>query len=75
MDELYKIYGELMVKQEVLQGQINDVKQRIANELINQGGQIGQKDTVEEPSRQTGDNGEGHGETGETVQQDSPVGG
>lgn len=29
MDELYKTYGELMVKQEILQNQINEVKKQI----------------------------------------------
>jgi hypothetical protein len=33
IDELYKQYGELMVKQEILQGQINEVKRKIAEEL------------------------------------------
>ncbi len=33
MDELYKEYGELMVKQELLQNQINAVKDKINKKL------------------------------------------
>lgn len=33
IDELYKKYGELIVKLEILNGQINQVKQQIASEL------------------------------------------
>lgn len=33
MDELYKQYGELMIQFEILQGKINEVKGKIANEL------------------------------------------
>lgn len=41
MDNLYKEYGELIVKQELIQNQINAVKQKI-NEALNK-----PKDTVE----------------------------
>lgn len=33
MDELYKEYGELMIKQEILSSQINAVKTKIADGL------------------------------------------
>jgi len=33
MDELYKQYGELMIQKEILDGQINAVKTKIAAEL------------------------------------------
>lgn len=33
MDELYKRYGALMIQLEILQGQIQECKQRIAAEL------------------------------------------
>lgn len=33
MDELYKQYGELMIKQEILNSQINAVKTKIADQL------------------------------------------
>ncbi len=34
LDELYKVYGELMVKNEILQNQINQIKGEI-NEKLN----------------------------------------
>lgn len=36
MDELYKKYGQLMVQAEIIQAQINQVKQQIAQELAKQ---------------------------------------
>lgn len=33
MEELYQKYGELMIRFEILQGEINQVKQKIAEEL------------------------------------------
>jgi archaellum component FlaC len=42
MEELYRKYGELMVTQEILQNQINQVKQAISQELNKQ------KDEVKE---------------------------
>lgn len=33
MEELYKQYGELMIRQEILSSQINEVKKKIAEEL------------------------------------------
>lgn len=33
LQELYARYGELMVQQEILTGQINNIKQQLANEL------------------------------------------
>jgi hypothetical protein len=35
LDKLYTAYGELMVKQEILQNQINAVKREINGELRN----------------------------------------
>ena len=36
MDELYQQYGKLMIQQEILQGQIQEVKAKIAEGLRNE---------------------------------------
>jgi hypothetical protein len=33
LQELYQVYGKLMIEQEILNGQINEVKRKIATEL------------------------------------------
>lgn len=33
MENLYEVYGKLMVQFEILQGQINEVKKKIAEEI------------------------------------------
>lgn len=36
MEELYRQYGELMIRQEILSGQINAVKKKIVDEMNKQ---------------------------------------
>ena len=50
LDELYKVYGELMVKNEILQNQINQVKGQISEKLNTLPPQPEEKSKQEEES-------------------------